>query len=91
MLFRSKAVNKKVTMFPDGTKALITSEDGQYIGVIDASAGTIALNGEVVNKAPGSLFVLGSGMPSASIPVFGPAAEKAGVRPPPVGLLTNPQ
>ena len=85
------ATGVKVTMSPDGSgKALITSNDGSRIGVVDMSAGTITLNGETINKAPGSLFVLGSGMPSASIPVFGPSAEKAGVRPPVAGLLVNP-
>jgi hypothetical protein len=85
------ATGVKVTMSPDGSgKALIASNDGSRIGVVDMSAGTITLNGETINKAPGSLFVLGSGMPSAGIPIFGPSAEKAGVRPPAAGLLVNP-
>jgi hypothetical protein len=85
------ATGVKVTMSPDGSgKALIVSNDGSRIGVVDMSAGTITLNGETINKAPGSLFVLGSGMPSAGIPIFGPSAEKAGVRPPAAGLLVNP-
>jgi hypothetical protein len=85
------ATGVKVTMSPDGSgKALIVSNDGSRIGVVDMSAGTITLNGETINKAPGSLFVLGSGMPSAGMPIFGPAAEKAGVKPPVAGLLVNP-
>ena len=85
------ATGVKVTMSNAGDgKAIISSNDGSRIGIVDMSAGTITLNGETINKAPGSLFVLGSGMPSAGIPIFGPAAQKAGVNPPAAGLLTTP-